>query len=333
MKRRDFIRFTSAGAATSLLNAAGLLSWTTRAHAATIAKTFYITEGFINQIDNTNVYFRGFSSSPNGLNVPGESLIVQEGDTIQTTIVNTLNTSHSFVIDGLVDSGVIRAGETRILEFIASSHGSFMYYDRINAPYNRLLGLHGGLAVMPQGSSNELYPGSPTFAQQYFWIFHDIDPVWHDEIRRGRAPNTEYVPRYFTLNGLSGRPPGAPGNGDPSLDSMHDPRSVLHGHIGDRALVRIMNAGLASHSVHPHGNHMEWLTENGEIRPDVWKKDCLYLDGNMGALDVIYPFEVLPDSWPPANIGEYPMHLHSEMSQTAAGGYYMFGAITEIKFE
>lgn len=78
---------------------------------------------------------------------------------------------------------------------------------------------------------------------------------------------------------------------------------------------------------------MEWLTENGIIRPDIWKKDCLYLDGDMGALDMIYPFETPPDAWPQVSTGEYPMHLHSEMSQTAAGGYYMFGAITDIFFE
>lgn len=333
MKRRDFLKLTSAGVAGSLLSGVGLLSWTPRAHAATITRTFYVTDGYIDQIDGTSVYFRGYSSSAGSLNVPGESLIVQEGDTVRITVINTLNTSTSFVIDGLVDSGTIATGQTKTVEFVANSYGSFMYYDKLNAPYNRLLGLHGGLAVMPSGSSNELYPGSPTFVQQYFWIFHDIDPVWHNRLASGQTPNTEYIPRYFTLNGLGGRPPGAPGNGDPSIDSMHDPRSALHGSIGDRALVRIMNAGLAAQSVHPHGNHMEWLTENGQIRPDVWKKDCLYLDGDMGALDMIYPFEVPPDAWPQVTTAEYPMHLHSEMSQTAAGGYYMFGAITDIYFE
>jgi len=333
MKRRDFLRIGSAGLAGSLLGGTGLLSWTPRADAATIDRTFYVTEGTITQIDGTAVYFRGYSATDTGLDVPGEALIVQEGDTLNITIVNTLNVATSFVIDGMVDSGPIGPGETRTVTFTAGQAGSYLYHDALNAPHNRLLGLHGGLAVMPAGSTNELYPGSPTFVQQYFWIFHDIDPAWHDRLRRGLTPNTPYVPRYFTLNGLSGRPPGAPGNGDPAIDSMHDPRSALHGSIGDRALIRIMNAGLAAQSVHTHGNHMEWLTENGVIRPDVWKKDCLYLDGNKGALDVIYPFEVPPDSWPPARTGEYPMHLHSEMSQTAAGGYYMFGAITDIFFE
>ncbi|WP_031432864.1 multicopper oxidase domain-containing protein [Methylomarinum vadi] len=333
MKRRDFLRVSAAGVAASAMGGAGLLSWTPRASAATINKTYYITAGYIEQPDGTDVYFRGFSNSSGSLNVPGESLIVQEGDTVNITVVNTLSTSHSFVIDGLVDSGTIRGGRSANLSFTANKVGSFLFYDKLNAPYNRLVGLHGGFAVMPQGSNNELYAGSPQFVQQYFWIFNDIDPVWHDRIRRGYTPSTQYIPRYFTLNGLSGRPPGAPGAHDPNIGSLTDPRSALHGHIGDRTLIRMFNVGKADQSVHAHANHMEWLTENGVIRPDVWKKDCLYLEGDMGSIDSIFPFETPPDAYPPVSTGAFPMHLHTEMSQTAAGGSYMFGAMTDIYFE
>ena len=333
MKRRDFLKLGSAAGLGSLMGGMGLLLWTPRAHSAVISRTFYITDGFIDQIDGSSVYFKGYSADSNSLNVPGEALIVQEGDTLEITLINTLSTPHNFVIDGVVDSGSIAPGSSRTLSFVVENPGTYMYHDNLNGAYNRLLGLHGGLAVMPANSDNTLYPGSPTFVQQYFWIFHDIDPAWHDRLRRGLTPDTDYVPRFFTMNGLGARPPGAPGHGDPTQDAMYDPRTALHGHVGDRTLVRILNAGLCSQSVHTHGNHMEWLTENGQIRPDVWKKDCIYLDGDMGALDVIYPFETPPDAWPPTDVGEYPMHLHSEMSQTAAGGYYMFGALTDIFFE
>ena len=331
--RRTFLKFSSAGIASALLGSTGLLSWTPRAEAATITQTFYITEGFITQPDGVDVYFRGFSPSTNNLTVPGAQMIVQEGDTVRVTIVNTLGTSHSFKIDGIVDSGRIRGGETRTIEFQVNNAGTYMYYDARNAPYNRLVGLHGGFAVMPKGSSDEVYDGSPKFVQQHFWLFHDIDPVWHNTIRNGNTPNTRYSPRYFTMNGLSARPPGAPGAMVPSIDSMADPRSALHGHVGDRTLLRVLNAGKCQQSVHTHGNHMEWLTDNGQIRDDVWSKDCIYLEGNMGKFDAIYPFESPPDAWPRVNTGTYPMHLHTEMSQTAGGGLYMFGALTDIYFE
>ena len=333
MKRRDFLKVGSATFAGSVFGSVGLLTWSPRSYAQTISKTFYITDGYQNLITGENVYFRGFSDSQNIVNVPGESMIVQQGDTVKITITNTLDSTHSFVIDGLVDSGPIAPNQTKTITFEATDVGSYLYYDKLNAPYNRLVGLHGGFAVMPNGLSNQMYPGSPTFVQQYFWIFNDIDPVWHSAIANGQTPTTAYEPRYFTLNGLGGRPPGAPGAHDPNIDALTDPRSALHGHIGDRTLVRILNPGLAAQSVHCHANHVEWLTENGQIRPDVWKKDCLYLDGDMGALDAIFPFEVPPDSYPPVTTGAYPMHLHTEMSQTAGGGYYMFGAMTDIYFE
>ncbi|MBD3610088.1 MAG: multicopper oxidase domain-containing protein [Gammaproteobacteria bacterium] len=334
MKRRSFLKLGGASVASMLAAGSGLLTWSSRAFAATIEKTFYITDGEITQPDDVNVYFRGFSNSANELNVPGDSMIVQEGDTVRITVHNTLNTTHNFVIDGVVDSGPIGAGQSTTVEFVAGNAGTYMYHDNQNGQYNRLLGMHGGLAVMPAGSSNELYAGSRTFVKQHFWLFHDIDPVWHNELRNGRTPTTNYSPRYFTLNGLSSRPPGAPDYNDASINANYDPRSKLKGSIGDRTLLRMLNAGLCDQSVHTHANHMEWLAENGTARAEVWEKDCLYLEGRMGGLDAIFPFHVATDAYPPATgqTGHFPMHLHTEMSQTAGGGLYQFGAMTVIEF-
>lgn len=333
MERRSFLKAGACGLAGLAAGGGGLIVWQPRAHAATVTRTFYITDGEITQPDGTDVYFRGFSGSSSALAVPGESLVVQEGDTVEVRVVNTLGTPHSFVIDGVVDSGPIYGGETRTLSFSAPAAGSYLYHDVRNAPYNRITGLHGGLAVMPSGSSDELYAGSPTFVQQYFWIFNDIDPDWNEAVRNGTTPGGAFTPRYFTLNGLSARPPGAENAGNPDIDAMVNEKTALHGQVGDRALVRILNAGLCMHSVHTHGNHMEWLTDNGTVIDPAWKKDVVFLRNNRGTADVIYPFEAPPDAYPAATTGAYPMHLHDEMTQTAGGGYYMFGALTDIFFE
>ena len=332
MKRRDFLKAGAAGMTGSLVAGLGLIQWTPRAHAATINKTYYITDGFITQPDGVDVYFKGFSNSPGSVTVPGEQLVVQQGDTVNITIVNTLSSSHSFVIDGVVDSGRIRGGETAVVSFTADTPGSYLFYDNRNAPYNRLLGLHGGFAVMPAGSSNELYPGSPTFVQQYFWVLNDIDPVWHNELRNGRTPSSRFLPYYFTINGRSMRVPGHPDYGNPDIDAGYNPQTRLTGSVGDRTLIRVLHAGLCVHSMHWHANHVEWLTRNGEILEDIWKKDTIMVPNNMGKLDVIYPFEAPPDAYPPVTTGSYPMHLHDEMTQTAGGGMYQFGIATTIAF-
>jgi len=129
------------------------------------------------------------------------------------------------------------------------------------------------------------------------------------------------------------RVPGSPDYSNPAIDAGYNPETRLEGSIGDRALVRIQNAGMAMHSVHFHANHVEWLARNGEIRPDIWLKDSLLLPNNKGSLDVIYPFDPPPDAWPSVTTGHFPMHLHDEMTQTAGGGLYQFGLATTIAFK
>lgn len=330
MKRRNFLKM---GLATPVLATSQWLFWVPRAHAAVITKTFYITQGNIVQPDGVSVFFKGFSESAGSLRIPGQSLIVREGDTINITVTNTLTTAHSFVIDGVVDSGTIGSGQSRTVQFAAPSAGSYMFYDKLNAPYNRLLGLHGGLAVMPANNATQLYAGSPTFKKQLFWIFNDIDPVWHERLRNNLIPNTPFIPRYFTLNGKSSRPPGAPGYSDPAINSLYDPATLLEGYINDRTLIRVLNAGQCTHSMHWHANHVEWLTQNRARRPAIWLKDVVPIDNNRGSCDVIYPFEPPPDAWPPVSSGHYVMHLHDEQTQTAGGGLYQFGAAATIKFK
>ncbi len=332
MKRRQFLKFSAASLATSL-STAGSLSWVPRAHAATVNKTYYITDGFIAQPDGNDVYFRGYSGSVTTLTIPGQSLIVQEGDTVNITIVNTLNSEHSYVIDGVVDSGRIKGGDTATISFTASNPGSYMFYDSLNAPYNCVVGLHGGLAIMPNGAGDELFAGSRTFKQQYFWVINDIDPAWHDAIRQGSTPTSRFTPYYFTINGLSMRVPGHPDYANPNIDAGYNPQTRIEGKIGDRALIRTLHAGICTHSMHWHANHVEWLTRNGQILPDVWEKDVILLPNNKGKLDVIYPFDPPPDAYPPITKGKFPMHFHDEMTQTAGGGLYQFGITTTISFK
>ncbi len=333
MKRRQFLKLGSVGLASTISGITGLLIWSPRSYAVTVQKTFYITDGMIPQADGTNVYFKGFSNTSSRLDVPAQSMIVQEGDTVEVTIHNTLNTTHSFVIDGVVDSGSISGGSSRTISFDVNQAGSYLFYDNRNTPYNRVIGLHGGLAVMPGGSSNELYAGSPTFKKQLFWVLNEVDPAWNSRVQNGQTPNTAFKPRYFTINGLSARPPGAPGYSDANVDAGYDPRSKLSGSIGDRTLIRCLNAGMCSHSLHWHANHLEYLTKNGQIRSDIWLKDIIGVDNNMGKFDAIYPFEPPPDAWPSVTKGKYVMHLHDEMTQTAGGGLYQFGAATGIEFK
>ncbi len=339
MDRRNFLKVGGTGIASTLMGS-GMLSWAPRSEAATISKTYYINDGTVVMPDGVSVYFKSYGESATTLSLPATPIICQEGDTLKITVINRLLMTHNFVIGGLkagdaplASTGNIASGATGTINYTVPTGkaGSYMFYDNVTS-YNRFLGLHGGLAIMPAGSTTTLYPSSPTFKKQLFWVLNDIDPALHNAVQVNGTIPTTYKPRYFTINGLSSRPPGAPDEGNPNIDALVDPRSKLSGRIGDRTLLRILNAGMCSHSVHTHANHMEWLTKNGINQPSVWKKDSLYLRNNFGKIDSIYPFEPPPDAYPAVTTGHFPMHLHDEMSQTAGGGLYQFGAMTEIEF-
>jgi FtsP/CotA-like multicopper oxidase with cupredoxin domain len=339
--RRDFLKFSGAGLASSVAGA-GMISWAPRSEAATISKTFYISDGSVTMPDGVSVYLQTFSDAAGTLNYPASSISCQEGDTLSITVYNNLTTTHNFVIGGLkqgdpplASTGNIPSGGHATLTYTIPTGqgkaGTYLFYDNYKS-YNRYLGLHGCLIVMPYGISNQVYAGSPTFVQQQYWIFNDIDPAINSAVQNGTTPPSTPVPRYFTINGLTSLPPGAPGFDVAGEDAMATPGTKLVGSIGDRTLIRVLNVGPCSHSMHTHANHMEWLTYNGTIRPDVWLKDIIYMRNNMGKADVIYPFEMPPDSYPPETTGQFPMHIHDEMSQTCGGGLYLFGAMTDIYF-
>jgi len=137
-----------------------------------------------------------------------------------------------------------------------------------------------------------------------------------------------FRPRYFTLNGLSG------------VDAVHDPATTPEGYVGEPLVLRVLNAGLATHSPHIHGNHVMELSgtdalANQVVRDNIVERDT-WLMAPLERKDLLLPFERPPDIPDPAYPMRqepfplrYPMHCHMEMSQTAGGGNYPQGLIAD----
>jgi hypothetical protein len=150
------------------------------------------------------------------------------------------------------------------------------------------------------------------------------------------------LPRYFTINGLSGFDTALHGASSSSgSGGDHDNARIIgpSGRQGQPCLIRTMNAGLCTHAPHIHGNHIMVCTEtdgfgNSHCETHVYERD-VWLLRPLDRVDVILPFERPPDipaaSWPPRDEPfplRYVMHCHIEMSQTAGGGNYPQGAVT-----
>jgi FtsP/CotA-like multicopper oxidase with cupredoxin domain len=80
---------------------------------------------------------------------PGPTICAIKGDTINVTIKNELDEPHSFYIPGIFNSGAIAPGATFTGTLTLSKAGPHIYYDNLNEPVNRVMGLHGSIVVRP----------------------------------------------------------------------------------------------------------------------------------------------------------------------------------------
>ena len=253
---------------------------------------------------------------------------------------------------------LVPPGQSRDLDFTAPAPGTYIWSDVLRSPVERVLGLHGVLLVTPRRDSWRVAADSMPFERQWLWICHDIDPVWGQLAFDGRLIDPvadPAVPRYFTLNDRSGyaalaATPDEVANtrahqdtlpsGWPRRTSVRDPEAP--GRVGQ--VLRLVNAGVAVHQLHFHGNHVwsfrrrnaemsrtqAFVDELGHVNVQQWE-DVVELDP-MARADVVLPVkrppDVVPDVWAARDEDwHYPMHCHAEMSQTAGGGVYPGGLV------
>lgn len=258
-------------------------------------------------------------------------------------------------------TGKIAPGENVLLELDAPDPGVYIYSDPGNQPVERTLGLYGALVVMDSSDPWCIAPGLAEFERQWVWLAHAVDPVWANIEAKGGTVNPatqRAVPRYFTLNGRSGYESMGMTR-DEELNRASDEETTISGYPrqfevrefgeGSEAgslrggqLVRMVNCGIVFHQMHFHGNHLwtvrcdneDWkrsegyVDENGYLCFQQWE-DVIRLKG-MEVKESIIPIKRPPDAidqvWNARNSDwGYPMHCHSESSQTAAGGMYPGG--------
>ncbi len=401
-------------------------------------------------------YFWVFKEDRFPADNPGPQIFAFEGDLIALEVTNALDGPHAFTIPGMVDTGPIAPGETVEMEFTAETAGTYLYQDNLNAPVNRVMGLHGAFVVIPTAAAagHKLTPyAAPTPAvqalfddfgtapwwpglawdegdeatgtapaRQYVWLTHEASPVLFEEvglfarnnpgqdfsasdfieaftndpfINTSNDPRTgtsadfpvkaqEQVtladgtittrgvfnrkPHFFTVNGRSG------------FFAHHNPAITPMHRVGEPTVIHILNAGLATHSMHLHANHFFVTAINNAPQENpIWvdvfnifpmdhvdytipliRPPDIPNERGIGRADPGLPTLVGRSTWPPftelgmsnprigtilatdfAGTGTvdmgalqsplcYPMHDHSEASQTAQGGNYNCGLISGL---
>jgi len=261
MKRRDFLKLGVAGAATIMVGSRfpGLGV----AHAATATQNLVIsiTDGRKDMVTKNAVsalitdpnpvpaqcYFWVYKMTADGVDLPpdcpGPTICAVKGDTVTVTITNNLDEAHNFFIPGIFDARTdavdtitglkyangIPPGATVTGTLTASVSGAHLYYDNLNDPVNRVMGLHGGMVVRPTvpAAGHKLTPydnptphvqalydsfGTPVFPglaweegdpatntpafRQYVWCLHQASPNLFAEVGN-YTPGLDYPALQF----------------------------------------------------------------------------------------------------------------------------------------
>lgn len=369
IRRREFLRWGTAGLAALSLKAIGSprtsgSSSSSSAQAAGTQVTMSIGEALFEMVDGQLVYMWAFEDPVEGPLVPGPVLEAVEGEPIQLTLTNTLGQPHAFQILGTpINLGPIDPGQSMVVNFNAPAAGTYLYLDPLNAPVNRLMGLHGAMVVLPPAATTVPYtspapnvlrlfadlgtashfPGEPwNPARTRTWLLHSVDPIFNGAVQNGQSGNVaRFLPRYFTINGLSG---AFASHDEFAFNTDENRKIVARGRIGQPYLIRILNAGTATHSIHFHANHVYILSLNNVTQDNVFHVDTFTV-APLDRVDMLLPFvrpphipgdpaiplrQLIPNELAlvldaPQSPLEYPMHCHMEMSQTAAGGNYPQG--------
>jgi FtsP/CotA-like multicopper oxidase with cupredoxin domain len=353
--RRAVLRYGLGTAAIATAGSSYLLGSATRASADVVNAKLFALGGERTMIDGLVVPFIGFGSTAGRLELPSGQLEVQVGDTVNLAVTNRSTLPVGFTIPGVAGATLapIPKGATRNVSFKAPAKpGTFVYIGTISgsAATGRALGATGAMVVLPRGSRRSvdaLFPGvrararrqpmfgrgvapgiPATIVQERTWLFAELNPTTAHELSGGRVilPN-DPEPEYFLINGLGG------------MLSVEDQATNLPGRAGglgrpgDSTLVRMINTGRAPRSVHLHGNHF-WVLSHPDTPWIVGAfKDTVRIPPN-AIVNVLVPLETPPDSFPVTHRAQkYVVHDHIEMAETASGGHYPAGMVSELIFD
>lgn len=282
--------------------------------AGTHNHTLFISSGAlsVNGAGGANIPAWGFSNTADAPEFPGPPMLASEGDTLNITVINTHNIAHNFSVVGIsTAAAAIPPNTSRTYSLTLDTAGTYLYHDSLNDNINREMGMYGAIVVGPSDGSNNVWTGGPAFDLQRTWVLGDMDKSrWNDVASSGGAVNTAvYKPNYFLINGMGG------------FDAMHDlGNTVVDGTVGQTALIRIVNGGQFSQTLHFHGNHVQVVSKNGTRQAAPYKLRDVVTVPPLGTMQVLFVMN---------QPGEYPMHNHTAQMETA-NGVYLNGVATMI---
>jgi manganese oxidase len=279
----------------------------------------YATDGVHALADGSTLYVWGYSFQPiqGTATLPGPTLEIHEGELVEITLTNlgpgrvgVHPFPHTIHLHGLdveqAHDGVpetspsVRVGESFTYRFRATHAGTYWYHCHVETVEHLTMGMYGALVVHPADGPGRAWTGGPPYDRAYTLVLSESDPAWAAAVAEDRSPDRRrFDPRYFFVNGRS------------FPDTMDHPDTHLMGHLGDRVLVRLVNAGYGWRSMHMHGFHFEVVASDGRPLPQPYLKDTLSI-GPGERYDLLVTLDQL---------GSFPFHSHVLLDNMNDGAY------------
>ncbi len=291
--------------------------------------TLYVRDNQMKLPDGKITYVFGYTADPKGkAQVPGPVLSVNEGDTVNLTLINDKDPTktpfnkdgdgHTVHLHGLdlpsamdgdpmtaPDGHAVLPGTRYTYHFVANHAGTYYYHCHQEAAEHIQMGMYGALVVHPRGAANLAYEGTPAFDKEYTFVLSEIDSENHqkdfEHLQAGKDDVnwTTFHANYFLINGKAWP------------DTMMDPTTNIQATIGQKVLVRLINTGYEVHSIHSHGFHFQVIGTDGRKLDQPYYKDTL--DVSPGErYELLFNMD---------QVGRFMFHDHIEQNMTNDGDY------------
>lgn len=203
ISRRQFMKYSMGGVGALVVGAG--MPWILRntANAQVVHEIHFDITDALKEMVTHNVlnpeaecYFWIFKAENLAPECPGPHIFVTQGDTIALTVHNLLDEPHAWSVPALgLSTGPIAAGAiwSGSVTIPADAAGAYLYYDDLNAPVNRMMGLHGALVVVPDPAATTPYG--------------DLDPISGVQKLFNAFGTTEHFPGLAWSEGDAVTPP------------------------------------------------------------------------------------------------------------------------------
>jgi len=278
--------------------------------------------GYIETPDGNSVfmwsYANGDAPDSGHFQSPGPVLCANQNETVVVNLTNSLPVASSVVFPGqdaqviatggsagLLTTEAAGAGGTVSYSFLAGSPGTYLYESGTDVSKQVEMGLYGALVVRPTTGPSFAYNSAATQfdpSREYLLVLNEIDPDLHKAVETGGTYDVNALHnRYFAINGrefpdtvqdngsglLPNQPYGSLVRIQPNTASNPQP-----------AMLRMLNAGLDNHPIHPHGNHTRQIAQDGRLLAST--EHFGETIGSGQTLDFLLRWDD-SDGWSPAN--------------------------------